>query len=507
MTSTFARTRLVLKNSTLSNVSRAHKIAGAGNTYRGLTAAQKVKNTFSTITMAEELMNRLIHAVDTLREETQHRNENANVGQGSRAAEQSTEDVMRRLYPSINSANASQTPASARPSATSAPVNINPDRRYVENVRNFQPSNNYGPKKGKKALSKKRKRPASATQEETKEKSVLRDVVLLSSPTIIDVPRGLKREQLFTQGCVISAFEIRDSHTEKNIRTRMNNAFEEKLRDVRVPKFTFVRAVGNKVIDPACESYNGNVKKYLNKQGPIYIRALSAIRSMEIWKPDMSDDDSSVPDEDDIKEENFGMVSDDDVLLVSAFDQEMKKSKPRTVTYSNSDEVQEVEQGEASSTESRTQAGNQECRASTKPQSLCGSPRPVEVINCPTCYCSTEIAEAEGLSCSRRTYGNLLMEFPHEDIITSADDQETMPIVENPKTDLNESLQALKTNVNEARSTIYVRRKVLWEDYVDASKHSKWFNPDNSLKVNFIGEPAVDGGGPKREFFCGIVYI
>ena len=204
-------------------------------------------------------MNRLIHAVDTLREETQHRNENANVGQGSRAAEQSTEDVMRRLYPSINSANASQTPAGARPSATSAPVNINPDRRYVENVRNFQPSNNYGPKKGKKALSKKRKRPASATQEETKEKSVLRDVVLLSSPTIIDVPRGLKREQLFTQGCVISAFEIRDSHTEKNIRTRMNNAFEEKLRDVRVPKFTFVRAVGNKVIDPACESYNGNV--------------------------------------------------------------------------------------------------------------------------------------------------------------------------------------------------------------------------------------------------------
>ena len=65
------------------------------------------------------------------------------------------------------------------------------------------------------------------------------------------------------------------------------------------------------------------------------------------------------------------------------------------------------------------------------------------------------------------------MEFPHEDIITSADDQETMPIVENPKTDLNESLQALKTNVNEARSTIYVRRKVLWEDYVDASKHIK----------------------------------
>ena len=81
------------------------------------------------------------------------------------------------------------------------------------------------------------------------------------------------------------------------------------------------------MIDPACESYNGKVLKYLNKQGPIYIRAVSAIRSMEIWQPDMSDDDSSVRGEDDIKEGKFAMVSDDDVLLVSAFDQEMEKSK------------------------------------------------------------------------------------------------------------------------------------------------------------------------------------
>ena len=36
------------------------------------------------------------------------------------------------------------------------------------------------------------------------------------------------------------------------------------------------------------------------------------------------------------------------------------------------------------------------------------------------------------------------MEFPTEDVITSADDHETMPIVENPKIDLNESLQASK---------------------------------------------------------------
>ena len=51
------------------------------------------------------------------------------------------------------------------------------------------------------------------------------------------------------QGCVISAFEIRDSHTENDIRKRIIDAFGEKLKDLPEPKFKFVRAVGNKIID------------------------------------------------------------------------------------------------------------------------------------------------------------------------------------------------------------------------------------------------------------------
>ena len=68
---------------------------------------------------------------------------------------------------------------------------------------------------------------------------------------------------------------------------------------------------------------------------------------------------------------------------------------------------------------------------------------------------------------------------------------------------LQECLDDLKRNVNEEKTSIFVRRKLLWEDYVSANKRNKWFNPANNLKVNFIGEAAVDGGGPRREFFCG----
>ncbi len=31
----------------------------------------------------------------------------------------------------------------------------------------------------------------------------------------------------------------------------------------------------------------------------------------------------------------------------------------------------------------------------------------------------------------------------------------------------------------------------------------KWFKPEAIPKITFSGEPAVDGGGPRREFFTG----
>ena len=93
----------------------------------------------------------------------------------------------------------------------------------------------------------------------------------------------------------------------------MVNAFGEILQRLPDPKFQFVRAVGNKIIDSACDSYSGKVLKYLNKQGPIYIRPISEIKNLTNID-DLSDECSSG------NEETIKMDSDDDVLLVSAFD-------------------------------------------------------------------------------------------------------------------------------------------------------------------------------------------
>lgn len=48
---------------------------------------------------------------------------------------------------------------------------------------------------------------------------------------------------------------------------------------------------------------------------------------------------------------------------------------------------------------------------------------------------------------------------------------------------------------------INVRRKTLWDDFLRERKRR--VKPEKMLKVVFVGEPAIDDGGPRREFFSG----
>jgi hypothetical protein len=102
---------------------------------------------------------------------------------------------------------------------------------------------------------------------------------LLPSPNITVVHRGWKTEELYGNMFAVSAVEVHESMSEDNIRQTFNKIFGKKVVGLSDPKFNFVRAVGNKIIDPGCQSYDGKVIKYLSKQGPIYIRATQKIES------------------------------------------------------------------------------------------------------------------------------------------------------------------------------------------------------------------------------------
>lgn len=49
---------------------------------------------------------------------------------------------------------------------------------------------------------------------------------------------------------------------------------------------------------------------------------------------------------------------------------------------------------------------------------------------------------------------------------------------------------------------VTVRRKQLWHDFRRA--RDTIYSPSQPIKVTFCGEPAIDDGGPKREFLCGM---
>ena len=61
----------------------------------------------------------------------------------------------------------------------------------------------------------------------------------------------------------------------------------------------------------------------------------------------------------------------------------------------------------------------------------------------------------------------------------------------------------LARNVQPVKIRISIRRKSVFKDYLETAK-KPWFNGRRMLKVTFIGEPAVDDGGPRREFFSGL---
>ena len=54
--------------------------------------------------------------------------------------------------------------------------------------------------------------------------------------------------------------------------------------------------------------------------------------------------------------------------------------------------------------------------------------------------------------------------------------------------------------LQEDRQTLTVRRRLIWADTKRALSHPS-FNDKIGLNVVFVGEPALDAGGPLREYF------
>lgn len=151
-------------------------------------------------------------------------------------------------------------------------------------------------------------------------------------------------------------------------------------------------------------------------------------------------------------------------------------------------------------------------------------------VRCPTCegsFSSLEIehhadgcAEAAWTGSEHLVYARLMADIESNDLLTEnqsveendselvheQDNCDPTPDDGSPadiKAELIDVLQTLQTNVNTKANRINVQRTSVLDDYIDARKRCHWMHPENRIRVVFIGEPAIDTGGPKRKFCSG----
>ena len=450
--------------------------------------------------MADQLLNNLITAVNNLRDNADGNNTNPSVSQRQQQAatnSETTSQALRRLYPSINQL---PVPNPGHVSSYSSGTSTQQGGcSSVNDLTRFNPRANYRPNKRKNPI---RHNKRQKCENSRSSKSTFKDVILLPSPSNNIVPRGKVREKLYTEGFAKSAEEISDDMSEQTIREKFYTIFQSRLDGLPEPKFDFVRTIGNKIIPVSSAGpFNGKLLKYLARQGPIYIRARADVeRNWRRWFKELTEENQSKVSTSDESE---------DGELPCAFDTDNEcdtaNDNATIVCESQPIVVDDSPAGTSSSSESPLPATPLICCPT------CSNFFPPDTIAQHADLCADEVI---GIPATRRRYVDLLGDddmnqifenFGNADEILEDDGnpQSMDADASNVKAKLSAVLTDLRENMSNTENRLHIRRKKLWDDLLDAQKSSKWFKPDGVLRIVFIGEPAVDRGGPKREFLTG----
>ena len=128
-------------------------------------------------------------------------------------------------------------------------------------------------------------KPSSCIPKKKASKTWIKDVILLPSPRISMVPKGLARETLYDDGFVISGFKLSSTATESEISLEIERELAEKFAKIKSPsKFHFVRAVEKKIVRVINnQEINGEVLKHVcgpRGDKPIFISATEDMTDM-----------------------------------------------------------------------------------------------------------------------------------------------------------------------------------------------------------------------------------
>eukprot|EP00794_Sanderia_malayensis_P010666 gene10666-11795_t len=321
----------------------------------------------------------------------------------------------------------------------------------------------------KRKLPQTKERKTEAAQKVEKNRIYVKDVVMIPSPRIKEVPRGKAREALFSNDFVISSFELHTVDSESVIREKLVQGFKDLFPgEQALDKFEFVRVVEKRIV-PVKIAGEFNGKSVYNIAGqrdrPIYLRAVDDLR----WKlgskshyfevDNLSDSDTC----DSIEENINSPISVKDEKNFATDDTELMLPKQERSLYQTP-----------------------EINAIDSACPICGNTYPIDAIQSHVNEC---------LDFKSAFLGKNSIEEPMTEASKVEADSLQEILSERNKTFCKESIKKTKFSVR------------LRHAYVDTVKKMKLFQSDASLKpisVDFIGEVAVDDGGPLRELFTTI---
>ena len=127
----------------------------------------------------------------------------------------------------------------------------------------------------------------NTTEVPKKNKIILKDVILIPSPKIATVPKGVFREELYDCGFGVTGYELHTNNTEHELRSKLNELFKDifNLRPERIIHFDFVQAVEKGLFKIKTDgTIDGNKLSYISgkngRNNAIYIRAKSDFRHL-----------------------------------------------------------------------------------------------------------------------------------------------------------------------------------------------------------------------------------
>ena len=137
-------------------------------------------------------------------------------------------------------------------------------------------------------------------------------------------------------------------------------------------------------------------------------------------------------------------------------------------------------------------------------------------MTCPTCYLDFSVSEIEthADACAEQfdPVGTVIIDLESE---TQDDQDELISEQISAPDSASVKLEKIKEVISHLRqyvdmentNRISIRRRYAFEDYLAAvarQKKRRRFKQNGMLKVTFIGEPVIDDGGPRREFFSSM---